>query len=307
MQWKIKSSVFIISLWLISCKEEVKSDAYGNFEAIEVIVSTESNGKLLNFKLEEGDILNTNDTVGYIDPTQLNFQQQQLTASIQALKAQVQNIQTQLDVLYEQRKNILREKARIEALLKDDAATKKQWDDINGELQVVEKRIVATKEQLQTANNAVLAQINPIKEQIKSVQDKLAKSIVINPIKGEVLTKYVEEDEVVSYGRPLYSIADLSEMILRIYVSGEQLPYLHLGQQVQVLIDKSETENRSLQGRVSWVSSRAEFTPKIIQTKKERVSMVYAVKVIVKNDGSLKIGMPGEVNFLTPQQRESLE
>jgi len=295
---KMNGSVIVIGfMCLAGCHDNVKSDAYGNFEAVETIVSAEANGKLLQFKADEGDILNENDTIGYIDATQLNLQQRQLFASSEALKAQVQDIQSQLDVLLEQKRNILRERSRLESMLKENAATQKQWDDMNGELQLTEKRIIATRKQIETANHAIISQVEPLKEQIKSVQDRIAKSVIINPVNGQVLTKYIEESEIVSYGRPLYSIANLSEMILRIYVSGEQLAKIHTGQEVGVLIDRSEKENRSLQGKVSWISSRAEFTPKIIQTKKERVSMVYAVKVIVKNDGSLKIGMPGEVNF----------
>lgn len=174
---------------------------------------------------------------------------------------------------------------------------KKQRDDITGEAEVVEKKIIAAKRQLEIANRAIISQIAPLKEQVKSINDRIAKSMLVNPLQGEVLTKFMEENEVVGFGRPLYSIANLDEMILRVYVSGIQLPHIRLGQEVEVLIDETEKDNRALSGRISWISSRAEFTPKIIQTKDERTSLVYAVKILVKNDGSLKIGMPGEVNF----------
>jgi len=289
------SSLF--SLSFMACREVEKSDAYGNFETIEVIVGAEANGKLVTFDVYEGISLNKGDVVGSIDTTQLTLQKQQVIASIEAIKAQLQDVKSQLDVFHEQKRNIIREKERIKELLSDGAATKKQRDDITGEAEVVEKKIIATKRQLEIANRAIISQIAPLKEQVKSINDRIAKSMLVNPLQGEVLTKFMEENEVVGFGRPLYSIANLDEMILRVYVSGIQLPHIRLGQEVEVLIDETEKDNRALSGRISWISSRAEFTPKIIQTKDERASLVYAVKILVKNDGSLKIGMPGEVNF----------
>jgi len=289
------SSLFLLSL--MSCQEVEKSDAYGNFETIEVIVGAEANGKIVTFDVHEGISLNKGDVVGLIDTTQLTLQKQQVIASIEAIKAQLQDVKSQLDVFHEQKRNVIREKERVKELLSDGAATQKQWDDITGEAEVVEKKIIATKRQLEIANRAIISQMAPLKEQVKSINDRITKSILVNPLQGEVLTKFMEENEVVGFGRPLYSIANLDEMILRIYVSGIQLPHIRLGQEVEVLIDETEKDNRALSGRISWISSRAEFTPKIIQTKDERTSLVYAVKILVKNDGSLKIGMPGEVNF----------
>jgi len=270
-------TMFSLMLLMISCSDNDNiSDAYGNFEATEIIVSAEGQG-----------------IVGIIDTTQLILKKQQAIAQKRAIAVQNQNITAQVEV-QEQQKNILQtEQKRVENLLKDGAATQKQMDDINGQIKVVEKSIDAIKSQ----NPAVFNNIEALDKQIAQLEDMLYKCRIVNPIDGVVLEKYMEARELAAPGKPLYKIADMSKLDLRVYVSGDQLPKIKLGQEVEVLIDKDKDQNTKLQGKVSWISPKAEFTPKIIQTKKERVNLVYAVKINVVNDGSLKIGMPGEVNF----------
>lgn len=291
---------YIPALFLLAACEngENGADAYGNFEAREVIVSAEVNGKLVAFDVEEGQRLAAGQTVGLVDTTQLHLKKMQLQAAIAAIGDKTQDAQPQIDVLEEQLANLRREKQRFEALLADDAATPKQVDDLNDQIDVIRKQIDAARRNIETANRGILAEIDPLRVQIRQVEDQLRKSYVVNPLDGTVLVKLAEESEFTAAGRPLYKIADLDTMTLRVYVSGVQLPHLYLGQEVTVLIDESETTNRELSGTVSWISDEAEFTPKIVQTKEERVNLVYAVKIRVPNpDGALKIGMPGEVLF----------
>jgi len=272
------------------------ADAYGNFEAVEVIISSEANGKLMSFQLEEGDKLDENLIVGYVDTIQLYLNKKQLEASIEAIKAKTQNVKVQIDVLENQKKNLIREKQRVENLLVDSAATTKQYDDIVGELAVVEKQITATKSQLNTSNRGLLSEIAPLEIKIEQLEDQLRKSVIRNSNKGTVLTKFAYKNEITAYGKPLYKIADLENITLRAYISGNQLANIKIGQTVTVKIDQNEGE-KDFQGEVTWISANSEFTPKVIQTKEERVNLVYAFKIMIKNNGELKIGMPGEVFF----------
>ncbi len=273
-----------------------KADAYGNFEAVEVIISSEANGRLVSFRLEEGDKLAADQIVGWVDSTQLHLNKKQLEASIEAINSKTQNVQVQIDVLENRWKNLLREKKRVERLLTDSAATAKQYDDIVGELNVVETQIKATKSQLNTSNRGLLSEIQPLRVKIEQIDDQLSKCIIRNPNQGTVLTKYAYENEITAYGKPLFKIADLENITLRAYVSGNQLADIRIGQEVKVKIDHGDND-KELPGKITWISSNSEFTPKVIQTKEERVNLVYAFKVLVKNDGELKIGMPGEVYF----------
>ena len=294
-----KYCILFVSIlpWFSACDGNgEKADAYGNFEAVEIIVSSEANGKLMVFQLEEGDELNEDQIVGFVDTTQLHLNKKQLEANINAIRAKTQNVQVQIDVLEKQRKNLEREKKRVERLLADSAATTKQYDDIVGELAVVEKQITATKSQLNTGNRGLLSEITPLEVKIEQLEDQLKKSIIANPTSGTVLTKFAYENEITAYGKPLYKIADLENIILRAYLSGSQLAGVTIGQNVTVKIDEND-EQKEVSGRVTWISSKAEFTPKVIQTKEERVNLVYAVKVAVPNNGEIKIGMPGEVYF----------
>lgn len=294
-------SIFMLVLSIFgSCSDKNgEVDAYGNFEAIEVMVSSEANGKIMVLQIDEGDVLDQNTIVGYIDTIQLHLKKEQLKAAIHALHAKTQNVKVQIEVLQKQKTNLLREQRRIEALLLDSAATNKQLDDINGEIVVVDKRIAATRSQLNSVNNGILSEIKPLQVQILQIKDQIDKSIIKNPIKGTVLTKYAEESEITSFGKPLYKIANLEKITLRAYISENQLSQITLGQDVKVRIDAPNDEYKSFNGIITWISSSAEFTPKVIQTHEERVNMVYALKVEVPNDGSMKIGMPGEVYFIS--------
>ncbi|MEP2238139.1 MAG: HlyD family efflux transporter periplasmic adaptor subunit [Maribacter sp.] len=290
-------AVIILSFGLIGCSGEKLSDAYGNFEADEVIVGSEGQGKILSFNVKEGEQIPAGTIVGYIDTMQLSLKKQQLIASINAVSAQTLDVQSQLNIYREQKKNILREQRRVEHMLKDEAATQKELDNINGNIEVVDREIEAARKKLETNNRGILSQIEPIERQIDQINDQINKSLIMNPISGTVLTKYSEEMELAGYGTPLYKIAGLDEITLKVYVSGDQLSHIKIGQEVEVLIDDTKKENRALKGTIKWIASEAEFTPKIVQTKDERVDMVYAVKILVQNDGYLKIGMPGEINF----------
>jgi HlyD family secretion protein len=285
-----------LALGLTACEPETNgADAYGNFEVREIIVSAEANGKILLLDVEEGQTLQAGQLVALIDTVPLHLQKQQLLAGIQTVHTKTQDAQPQIEVLEEQKANLLREKKRVEALLADKAATPKQLDDINGQIEVVDKQIAAARSQTSTLNRGILGEIGPIREKIKLIEDQIRRCYVYNPMEGVVLLKLAEPTEMTAAGRPLYKIADLSEMELRAYVSGAQLPEVKIGQEVEVRIDQGVEGFRSLNGQVSWIASQAEFTPKTIQTKEERVNLVYAIKVKVPNDGSLKIGMPGEV------------
>jgi HlyD family secretion protein len=291
---KTKIYLLIIPILLASCNgNENSSDAYGNFEAKEVIVSAEAQGKIIEFTAEEGQSLKADQILGFIDTVPLSIQREQLFAQKQAVASKKTNVNAQIEVQKQQQKVLETEKNRIEQLYNDNAATKQQYDDITGKYDVLEKQIDATKTQI----SSILREMNVIDKQVKLVNEQLSRAIITNPIDGTVLEKYLEENEIAFTGKALYKIARLDEIDLRVYVSGAQLPNVKIGQEVKVLIDKDSETNQEYSGKVFWISDQAEFTPKIIQTKEERVNMVYAVKIRVKNDGKLKVGMPGEVVF----------
>ena len=285
---------FALPLLIASCGiNNNQSDAYGNFEATEVLVGAEVQGKIVEFKVEEGQLLEKGCIVGYIDTFGLNLRKLQAVSQKDASVARLAQVQAQIAVQEEQKKVIEQEQIRISNLVKASAAPTKQLDDINGQLNVLNGQIASTRSQ----NQIIANDIKALQYQVAQVDDLLAKSTIKNPIKGMLLEKYIEAGEIVVAGKSLYKIADLSLLKLRVFVSGAQLPSIKLGQKVKIEIDKNESKNRTLDGTISWISQQAEFTPKIIQTKEERVNLVYAVKIDVINDGSLKIGMPGEVKF----------
>ena len=293
----MKNILILISLSVIllsGCSnDKQKSDAYGNFEATETMVSSESSGKLYELNVEEGQVIEANKIVGYIDTSQLYLKKLQLAQQKNTTRTKFKNVSSQISVLQEQKRVAIRERDRVERLIKDNAATGKQLDDLNGSIDVINKQISSIDIQNSTTNE----ELKGLDVQIQQVVDQLQKSNITNPVKGTVIMKFAEQGEIVSFGKPLYKIADISVMELRVYVSGAQLPEIKLGQKVKVLIDDGKSNYKTLEGEISWISSKAEFTPKIIQTKEERVNLVYAVKVKVSNDGSLKIGMPGEIMF----------
>lgn len=286
--------LFSVAFIFSACNENGdKADAYGNFETIETIISSETSGKILQFNVENGMKLKAGQFVGQIDTATLSAKLKQLQAVKAEINANSKDVLSQIKVLNEQKNVLLIEKKRIENLIADSAATQKQYDDITGKIKIIDRQIESVK----VKNSAILSKYNQVNAQIEELQITINKSKIINPINGTVLQKYAEVYELAMPGKALYKIADLSTMELKVYVSGAQLPKIKIGQKAKVYIDKNEDENTELEGTVSWISSSAEFTPKIIQTKEERVKLVYAVKLLVKNDGNLKIGMPGEVIF----------
>lgn len=289
-------------------------DASGTFEADEVIVSSELPGKLVRFDVEEGQQLAKDSVVGAVDAVNLSLQQEQVQASISTLgektvtaAPQVELLQSQLAVQQSQLTNLQHEKTRIENLLKADAATGKQLDDINAQIDVARKQLDVTQQQMNvqrnnaaTQNRGVLSEAKPLEKRIAQLKDQAQKANIINPINGTVISKYAQASEITAPGKALYKIADLSTMTLRAYITGTQLPQVKLNDVVTVMIDQGEKGYKSYPGTISWVSDKAEFTPKTIQTKEERANLVYAVKIKVKNDGYLKIGMYADVKLAAP-------
>ena len=288
----------IMILALSSCiEEEKRSDAYGNFEAIEYMVSPEVPGKIIEFNVFEGQNISKDSVVAVIDTTLLHTQKQLLKATIKATKSKLQNVKPEIEVLNEQKSHLLHEKQRLSKLVEGNAATQKQVDDLDAQIRILNKKIEATQSKVKDINKSILAQLSPMKVQLQQVQEKIEKSKIINPIDGQVLSVFKRQGEIIGAGMSLYKIADLSTIELKAYITGVQLPHIKLNQEVTVLIDDTAGKNKSYKGKISWISDKAEFTPKTIQTKEERVNLVYAIKVRVKNDGSMKIGMPGEVMF----------
>jgi HlyD family secretion protein len=272
-------------------------DATGTFEAEEIIVSSEATGKLIMLNVEEGLEIKQNQIVGIVDTIQLHLKRKQLLSTVTAVLSKQPDVNTQLAALQEQIKTAEVEKKRIENLVSSNAATTKQLDDINSQLEVLNKQYTATKSSLTITKQGLQSETLPLAAQIEQIEDQIKKSIIINPIDGTVLTRYAKKDEITSNGKALYKIANLSEMILRAYINGDQLGQVKLDQKVRVFVDKGDGEQNELEGEIYWVSSKSEFTPKTIQTKDERANLVYAIKVKVINDGYLKIGMYGEIKF----------
>ncbi|SRX72868.1 HlyD family secretion protein [Aequorivita antarctica] len=275
---------------LFSCSNSERADGYGNFEATEITISSEANGKLEFINLEEGQILENGAIVGLVDTVQPYLNKQQLLASKETVASKSGGVWSQVSVLNQQLQTAKTEQQRIQNMFDENAATQRQLDQANSQVDVLKKQI----QNVETQNAPIVNEVKSIDAKVAQIEEQIAKSKITNPIKGTVLTKYTEPGEIVSFGKPLYKIADLEEMTLRVYISETQLPNIKIGQDVTVKIDSGE-EMKEYKGAISWISASAEFTPKIIQTKEERVNLVYAVKVTVKNDGSLKIGMPAEM------------
>ena len=307
----VLAGMILVTVFISCDKNKNNFDASGTFEADEVIVSSELNGKILALNVEEGTVLPKDSIVGSIDAANISLQKEQVEANIQALKEktsdvapQVKLLQDQLSVQQTQFENLQHEKNRIENLLKQDAATGKQLDDINYQVSALQKQMKVTQQQINvqksniaTQNRSILSEGKPLSKNVALLEEQLSKSRIINPANGTVLTKYAEPGEITSAGKALYKIADLSVITLRAYISGTQLSQIKLGQSVKVLVDDGKDKYKELPGTITWVSDKAEFTPKTIQTKDERANLVYAIKIKVRNDGYLKIGMYGEVKF----------
>lgn len=286
--------VLILTIWLITAcgADEPESDAYGNFEATEVNVSAEQPGKLISFDVQEGKTLQEGQIAGRVDTLRYTIKVDQLEARRRAILARVDEIESEMDVLREKQAVARREYERVERMYEDGAATTRELDKTEGEVSVLERQVESARSRL----GSVYREAEAIEAQKQEVRDQLRRTRIENPVDGTILSAYAEPGEIVQPGKPLYRVADLSTMYLRVYVSGRQLPRLELDQPVTVLID-GEDGLDELDGEISWISSRAEFTPSTVQTRQERLTQVYAVKVRVENDGRLNIGMPGEVRF----------
>ena len=323
----MKKHIFILSIFaLFSCNNSAESyDASGTFEADEILVTAKANGTILNLNLEEGQHLKRNEKVGEIDPKNVELQKEQVIATIDAIDQktnsalpQIQVLQTQIStqsanvsILQEQLQNAVRERNRTANLVAKDAATKKQLDDANGQIKVIQKQIAAaqsqlsvlqqqistTKENVSLQNRAILSERKPTQKKIEQIDEQLKNNSIESPISGMVLTQYLNQGEFATVGKPIFKIANLEVMTLKAFITGDQLPQIKIGQQVKVLLEAGEGKTKELPGTIYWISSKAEFTPKTIQTKNERANLVYAAKIHVKNDGYLKIGMYGDVKF----------
>lgn len=274
-----------------------KQDATGTFETTEVLVSAEASGRLLYFDIEEGMLLKAGEEIGVVDTVQLYLKKLQLEASIKSVEEQRPDILKQVAATKEQISAAGRERNRVANLLKVGAANQKQLDDAEDLLEVLRKQFVAQNSTLSNSHQSLTWQSSSVGIQVAQVEDQLKKCHITSPITGTVLAKYAEAGELTAMGTPLFKVADTEQMYLRAYITSEQLSQVKLGQKVTVFSDYGTDEHKQYPGVVTWISDTSEFTPKTILTKNERANLVYAVKIAVHNDGLLKIGMYGGVEF----------
>lgn len=304
--------IFSLISFIVSCENDgVNYDAAGYFEADEVIVSAEQNGRILSLEIEEGEEVSANEVVGQIEVEGQKLQKEQILATKSSLKEktgtatfQVEMARKQLSAQQAQLDHLRSERNRTSNLVKADAAPRKSLDDLDAQITQIQREMAVTQEQIKvyldqssTQNTNVMSQEEPLQKSADVIQYQIDKGSVVNPISGVVLTEYARTGELAMIGKPLYKVANLDRVNLKAYVSGDQLPQIQLGQKVKVQIDQGEDGFKTYEGIIQWISSESEFTPKTIQTKKERVNLVYAIKITVENDGFLKLGMYGEVLF----------
>lgn len=289
--------IVICSLFVGCSGSKSDFEASGTFEAEETIISAEATGVIRQFDVEEGQELTAGQIIGYIDSTQLYLKKRQLESQIRALQGRKPNIAVQLSALQAQLQTAQIERTRLEKLVAGDAATRKQLDDVNAQIEVLKKQINAQQSSLKISSDGISDDVATLQVQIEQLEDQLAKHRLTAPQNGTVLAKIAKVNELTTVGKPLYKIADLQNITFRAFVTSAQLTQLKIGQNVRVFADFGEKKRREYKGTISWISDKSEFTPKTIQTQDERANLVYAVKITVKNDGYLKIGMYGEVNF----------
>ncbi|MGN1264109.1 MAG: HlyD family secretion protein [Prevotella sp.] len=284
-----------LALMTAACGSSDKDyDASGVFEATEVIVSAKAQGEIMSLAADEGGIVKRGDLLGRIDATQLNLQKEQLEQTRLSTDSRKVDVHRQIASLQQQADNLRREKARFEDLLKAGAASQKQVDDIVYQISVTEKQIVALRDQFDSSNEAYSGQSRSVEAQISQISEKINDATIVSPIDGTILQRYCEAGEYAMPGTPLFKIADMNDMTLRAYITAGQYETLKVGQKVGISIDGRE---KPYEGTVTWIATRAEFTPKTIKTKDERANLVYAVKIKVANDGMIKIGMYGDVKL----------
>ena len=288
----------LTALLMLSCKQAPQLyDASGSFEAIETLIPADASGIIQQLDIREGQVIDSGQVIGYIDSTQLHLRKKQLEAQIKAVLSKKPNISRQLAAYQVQLDQARHELARIDRLVKADAATPKQLDDAKSMVAVIEKQMEALQSTLSITSEGLSQDTGPLFTQIAQLNDQIRRCVITNPVKGTVLTTYAEPFEMAVPGKPLYKIADLSSIILRAYITGDQLTGRRLGDQVTVMVDDTSGTYKTYSGTIEWISDKAEFTPKTIQTKDERANLVYAMKIRVANDGYLKIGMYGEVKW----------
>ena len=296
----MKNGTIIISLALLlsGCAGDQKDfDATGSFEATEVILSSEAAGRILSLDVSEGDTVAAGQQLGTIDTVQLYLTKMQLLDNIRSVRSNRPDVAKQIAALKEQIAKQQVEKARVANLLKSNAATQKQLDDIESNIAVLQKQLAAQESTLQKNTGSIDAQSSALEIQVAQIEDNLQKSTVTSPLQGTVLAKYAEAGELASIGRPLLKVADIKNMYLRAYLTSGQLSDVKIGDRVRVFADFGGGKRREYPGTVTWISDKSEFTPKSIQTKDDRENLVYATKIVIENDGYAKIGMYGEVKF----------
>lgn len=286
--------ISLAAIILTGCRDKTgEADAYGNFEATEVIISAETSGRILQFDKEEGSLINKGEIIALIDTTLSHLQKSEIDAGMTSVRTRIASINAQNDILNQQIENQNINIARIEKMLRDDAATQKQYDDLTGQVAVLKKQIAANN----TQKISTAAELAVYESKKATLNEQISRSSVKSPLAGTIIEKYAEAGEVTAQGKPLAKIADLSVIKLKVYVSGAELGKIKTGQQCTIRIDEGAKGFRNFSGVITFISEKAEFTPKIIQTKEERVTLVYAVNINVVNDGTLKSGMPGEAIF----------
>lgn len=292
--FKMRTLLFLSLIIILGAcpNNKTKSDAFGNFETDEVIISSENSGRIMLTAFNEGEKVNKGAVMAITDTLNLVLQRNQLMAQKGSILAQKAGLYASIGVSDQQITNIQKDQIRIQKMLAEGAATPKQMDDIDGQIALTGKQKKAYSAQI----SAIEKNAEAIEAQIAVLNDKIATSVVKAPISGIILEKYAQTGELATPGKSLYKMANIDNLILRVYISGTQLTQIQTGKQVKVMIDGKEGI-KEIAGVVEWISPEAEFTPKIIQTREERVKLVYAAKVRVQNDGSLKLGMPGEIKF----------
>lgn len=294
----MKRIIYIsVAMLAVSCGSEAAFDAQGTFEATEVVLSSEAAGRILKFDIEEGMPVAMGDTIGEIDSVQLDLQRKQLVAQQMALLGSRPDIKAQLASLREQIEKQETERTRVSNMLRDGAATQKQLDDIEAQIRILESQLSATLSTLDKNTVTIDGNAAALDAQIAALDDRISKCCIVSPVQGVVLTKYAEAGELAVVGKPLIKVADLDHIYLRAYFTSDQLADIQLGDTVVVTADFGGDERYDYEGRIMWISSESEFTPKTVQTKDSRANLVYAVKIAVQNDGRLKIGLAGEVKL----------
>lgn len=284
-----------VAMFAIACGSESEFDAQGTFEATEVVISAEANGRIIYFDAEEGTSVVAGEELGAIDSVQLHLQRKQLEAQQSALLGSRPDVKKQVASLREQIEKQKSELRRVENMLRDGAATQKQYDDIEAQIKILEGQLEATLSTLDKNTATINSNSAALEAQIAALDDRIAKCRIVSPVNGTVVVKYAEAGELATIGKPLMKIADLDKIFLRAYFTSDQLAEVNIGDEVTVVADFGGDERYDYTGRIAWISPESEFTPKTIQTKDSRANLVYAVKIAVENDGRLKIGLAGEV------------